>query len=55
MRIEKLIESTSKIADPRRSYGNLRRKLTDILIIGLCAILCKGEDFTDYGGFLKVT
>ena len=51
MKIEKLIESTSKIADPRRSYGNLRHRLTDILVIGLCTIMCKGEDFTDMEDF----
>lgn len=51
MRIEKLIESTNKITDPRRSYGNLRHKLADILIIGLCTIMCKGEDFTDMEEF----
>ena len=51
MKIEKLIETTSGISDPRRSYGNLRHKLTDILVIGLCAIMCKGEDFTDMEDF----
>ncbi|MDR1736335.1 MAG: transposase family protein, partial [Oscillospiraceae bacterium] len=47
MRIEELIESTSGISDPRRRYGNIRHKLADILVIGLCTIMCKGEDFTD--------
>ena len=51
MKIEKLIETVSEISDPRRSYGNLRHKLADILIIGLCTILCKGEDFTDMEDF----
>jgi predicted transposase YbfD/YdcC len=51
MKIEKLIEKTSGISDPRRSYGNLRHKLTDILIIGLCTSMCKGEDFTDMEDF----
>jgi predicted transposase YbfD/YdcC len=51
MKIEKLIESTSEITDPRRRYGNLRHKLADILIIGLCTIMCKGEDFTDMEDF----
>jgi hypothetical protein len=51
MRIEKLIENTKGITDPRRSYGNLRHKLTDILVIGLCTIMCKGEDFTDMEDF----
>jgi predicted transposase YbfD/YdcC len=42
---------TSGISDPRRKYGNLRHKLADILVIGLCTILCKGEDFTDMEDF----
>jgi hypothetical protein len=53
MRIEKLIESMKEITDPRRSYGNLRHKLTDILVIGLCTIMCKREDFTDMEDFGK--
>ena len=53
MKIEKLIETVSEIRDPRRSYGNLRHKLTDILVIGLCTIMCKGEDFTDMEDFGK--
>jgi len=51
MEIEKLIETTNQISDPRRRYGNLRHKLSDILIIGLCTIMCKGEDFTDMEDF----
>ena len=51
MKIEKLIETIKGIKDPRRSYGNIRHKLTDILVIGLCTILCKGEDFTDMEDF----
>ena len=51
MKIERLIETTREISDPRRSYGNLRHKLTDILVIGLCTIMCKGEDFTDMEDF----
>ncbi|MDR3051110.1 MAG: transposase family protein, partial [Oscillospiraceae bacterium] len=53
MRIEELIETTNQITDPRRSYGNLRHKLSDILVVGLCAIMCKGEDFTDMEDFGK--
>jgi len=51
MRIEKLIETTRGIKDPRRRYGNIRHKLADILVIGLCTIMCKGEDFTDMEDF----
>ena len=51
MKIEKLMETIREIRDPRRSYGNIRHKLADILVIGLCTILCKGEDFTDMEDF----
>lgn len=51
MRIEKLNETISEVSDPRRKYGNIRHKLADILLIGLCTIMCKGEDFTDMEDF----
>ncbi|GHU60173.1 putative transposase YncI [Clostridia bacterium] len=51
MSIEKLIEAVSEIKDPRREYGNKRHKLADIIVVGLCTILCKGEDFTDMEDF----
>ena len=51
MKIQRLIETVKGISDPRRSYGNLRHKLADILVIGLCTIMCKGEDFTDMEDF----
>lgn len=47
MQIEKLIERISEIQAPRREWGNKRHKLENILIIGLCTILCCGEDFAD--------
>ena len=53
MEIKKLVETISEIKDPRRKYGNIRHKLADILIIGLCTIMCKGEDFTDMEDFGK--
>jgi hypothetical protein len=51
MKIQKLVDTASAITDPRRQYGNKRHKLADIIVIGLCAILCKGEDFTDMEDF----
>ena len=51
MRIEELKEVVSSIKDPRREYGNKRHKLIDIVVIGLCTIVCKGEDFTDMEDF----
>ena len=51
MKIQHLKEELKTISDPRRSYGNLRHKLEDILIIGLLTIICMGEDFTDMEEF----
>ena len=51
MRIQTLKEEIRQINDPRRSYGNLRHKLEDIIIIGLMTIICIGEDFTDMENF----
>lgn len=52
MDIERLKEGIGKIKEPRRTrYGNIRHKLEDILIIGLCATLCGGEDFADMEEF----
>ena len=45
MDIKKLQEGVKEIKDPRRTWGNLRHKLEDILIIGLCSVICQGEDF----------
>ena len=47
MDIKKLQEGVKEIKDPRRTWGNLRHKLEDILIIGLCSVICQGEDFED--------
>jgi predicted transposase YbfD/YdcC len=53
MNIQKLKEEVSKVSDPRRSYGNLRHKLEDIIIIGLLSTICLGEDFADMEEFGK--
>ena len=42
--IEELLAGLSGIEDKRRQWGNLRHKLTDILFIILCAIMCGMED-----------
>ena len=47
MGIKKLQESVKEVKDPRRQWGNLRHKLEDILIIGLCSVICQGEDYED--------
>lgn len=51
MEIKKLAESLEKVTDPRRAWGNKRHKLEDILVMGLCTIVCGGEDFTDMENF----
>lgn len=51
MYIEKLKESIKIIKDPRREWGNLRHKLVDILVIGLCTVICGGEDYEDMEEF----
>ena len=53
MDIQKLKEEIRKIEDPRREWGNIRHKLEDILSIGLCTIICCGEDFVDMEEFGK--
>jgi hypothetical protein len=51
MGIKELKENLRGIKDPRREWGNKRHKLEDILIIGLCTIICCGEDFVDMEEF----
>ena len=54
MNIEELKEGIKKIREQRRTgYGNIRHKLEDIIIIGLCTIICGGEDFADMEEFGK--
>ena len=54
MRIEELKEEIKNIRKPRRAgYGNIRHKLEDIIIIGLCTIICGGEDFAYMEAFGK--
>ncbi len=54
MKIERLKEGIKNISEPRRTkYGNVKHKLEDIIIIGLCTVICGGEDFTDMDEFGK--
>lgn len=54
MEIKKLKEEIKNISEPRRTaYGNIRHKLEDIIIIGLCTVICGGEDFADMEEFGK--
>ena len=52
MNIKTLKAGIQNISDPRRTrYGNIRHKLEDIIIIGLCTVICGGEDFKDMEEF----
>lgn len=54
MEIRTLKEGIKNISEPRRTgYGNIRHKLEDIIIIGLCTVICGGEDFPDMEEFGK--
>ena len=54
MKIEELKEEIKNISEPRSTgYGNIRHKLEDIIIIGLCTVICGGEDFADMEAFSK--
>ena len=52
MKIEELQEKLQGLDDPRRTNkGNIRHKLEDIIIIGLCSLICNGNDFSDMEDF----
>lgn len=52
MEVERLKKALEKLEDPRRTDGrHILHKLEDIIIIGLCTLLCNGEDFTDMEAF----
>ena len=41
-----------KVRDPRRTeYGNIRHKLWEMLVIALCSVISKGEDYDDMEEF----
>jgi predicted transposase YbfD/YdcC len=51
MDVKGLTENLGRVTDPRRDYGNKRHKLIDILVIGLCSVVCAGEGFEDMEEF----
>jgi len=53
MDINELKKELDTVPDPRRQYGNLRHKLNEILIIGLCSVISCGEDFDDMEDYGK--
>lgn len=52
-KLKKLKRHLSEITEPRRVSGNYRHRIEDILIIGLCTLICGGEDFVDMEHFGK--
>ena len=40
-------EALGGVADSRRQWGYIRHKLSDILAIGLCTIIVRGEYFSE--------
>ena len=54
MELERLKAGLEQMEDPRRTNGgHLLHKLEDIIIIGLCTVVCGGEDFPDMEEFGK--
>jgi hypothetical protein len=54
MEQERLKADLEQMEDPRRTNGgHILHKLEDIIIIGLCTIVCGGEDFPDMEEFEK--
>ncbi len=52
MEIEELKAKLAQMEDPRRTdRGNIRHKLEDIIIIGLCTLICDGNDYADMEEF----
>lgn len=49
--LEQLCEVLGDVPDPRRQCKNLLHRLTDILAIGFCAVLCGCEDFEEIEDF----
>jgi predicted transposase YbfD/YdcC len=45
--IRKLVESAESVPDTRRQWGHLLHKLSDILVISFCAIICGAQSYRD--------
>lgn len=53
-KIEELKTAIQNMKDPRRTNrGHILHKLEDIIIIGLCTLICNGSDFIDMEEFGK--
>lgn len=51
--MQKLIKSAESIPDIRRPWGHLLHKLSDILVISFCAIICGAQTYNDLELFGK--
>jgi predicted transposase YbfD/YdcC len=49
--LEQLHDAMGDVPDPRRQCKNLLHRLSDILVIGFCAVLCGCEDFEEIEDF----
>jgi predicted transposase YbfD/YdcC len=45
--VRRMKEHLGGIPDPRRQWGYIRHKLIDLLVIGLCSIITRGEGFDE--------
>jgi len=45
--IQRMKEALRGVNDPRRQWGYIRHKLLDMLVIGLCSIIARGEYFDE--------
>lgn len=55
--MKKLVRSAESVPDMRRSWGHLLHKLSDILVIAFCAIICGAQTYRDleiFGNAKKV-
>ena len=45
--VRRMKDNLGGIPDPRRQWGYIRHKLIDLLVIGLCSIITRGEGFDE--------
>ena len=45
--MKRLIKSAESVPDQRRAWGHLLHKLSDILVIAFCAIICGAQSYRD--------
>ena len=46
--MKRLIQSAETVPDKRQSLGNLQHKLSDLLVIAFCAIICEAQTYRDF-------